>query len=118
MRFDAFVLTLFSVLPCARAQEPNVRPELVVASEEPPSAEVAAQIAELEEEQHAAEGRASAFGALTIGGTALIIGGVVAMVVVAAVAPMGCTGMPGCVKPVEDFAPGMTLTIAGAVAVL
>lgn len=82
------------------------------------SPETAAEITRLEAELEGAEGRSAAFGALTIGGTTLLVGGVVAMVVVAAIDPMGCVGMMDCVKPVEDFAAGISLMAVGAAAIL
>ena len=103
----------------ARAQpETDPRPPVVdTRGDRPPTPEEAAEIADLEERKHAAEGRASAFAALTIGGTTLLVGGVVAMVVVALIDPAGCTGMD-CVAPVEDFAAGISLSLVGIAAVL
>ena len=94
----------------AAAQEAQAEADL--------SPETAAEITRLEAELEGAEGRSAAFGALTIGGTTLLVGGVVAMVVVAAIDPMGCVGMMDCVKPVEDFAAGISLMAVGAAAIL
>ena len=107
-------LTTFSIAASLLLASP------AVAQEEAPdiSPETAAEITRLEGELESAEGRSAAFGALTIGGTTLLIGGVVAMVVVAAIDPMGCTGMDDCIKPVEDFAVGITLMATGAVSIV
>lgn len=112
-----FLVTLTALPVCAQEGEHDPRPPVVASRPVPPSPAVAAQIADLEERRRSAEGRATAFGGLTLGGTALLIGGVVAMVVVAAIDPMDCVG-PDCVTPVEDFAPGLTLSLIGAAALL
>ena len=118
MRLIALALALLFPAADARAQEaPEVRPPVTEAGAAP-SPEAVAEIAALEEQREAAEGRSAAFGALTIGGTTLLIGGVVAMVVVALVDPMECTPPDECVKPVEDFAPGISLVLVGAACVL
>lgn len=113
----ASLVTLLAAAPVAAQEAPEVRPR-VTNDAAVPSPEVAARIAQLEDQRRGAEGRASAFGALTIGGTTLIVGGVVAMVVVAVVDPVGCTPPDDCVKPVEDFAPGISLVLVGAACVL
>ncbi|MFK7986886.1 MAG: hypothetical protein AB8I08_12750 [Sandaracinaceae bacterium] len=114
----ALVATLLARPALAQGEgEHDPRPRVVETRPVPPSPAVAAQIADLEDRQRAAEGRATGFGGLTLGGTALLIGGVVAMTVIAAIGPMDCMG-PECVTPVEDFAPGLTLSLIGAAALL
>jgi hypothetical protein len=115
---SAFLVLVLGATAAHAQDAPDVRPPVVdTRFDAPPTPEVAAQIARLEHQLHTAQGRAAAFGALTLGGTALIAGGVLAMVLVAVIDPPMCMG-DGCVKPIEDFAPGISLTAVGAIAVI